>query len=145
MSIRSAAKLSYADTQKVIDGHLLSDTVVAPEHSASALEHDLKALHSLAQHLRTKRLQDGALILNSTSPKFTLDDNGFPVDCEQSVSDQAKELVEEVYFMPSCGIAKLLTNYSSCSLPTLPLRNVLQSTYQNKHYSAGTTHPSTGA
>lgn len=37
-------------------------------------------------------------MLTSGSPKFTLDDNGFPVDCEQATSDEAKELVEEVYF-----------------------------------------------
>ncbi|KIM67938.1 hypothetical protein SCLCIDRAFT_106869 [Scleroderma citrinum Foug A] len=104
--IKSAAKLSYPDAQKVIDGHLLSDVVVTPEHSASAIEHDLKALHCLAQQLRAKRVQGGALMLTSGSPKFTLDDNGFPVDCEQATSDEAKELVEEFMLLTNMAIAQ---------------------------------------
>ncbi|KAL4075813.1 SSD1 protein [Scleroderma citrinum] len=104
--IKSAAKLSYTDAQKVIDGHLLSDVVVTPEHSASAIEHDLKALHSLAQRLRAKRVQDGALMLDSDRPKFTLDDNGFPVDCEQSESNEAKELIEEFMLLTNIAVAQ---------------------------------------
>lgn len=104
--VKSAAKLSYADTQKVIDGHLLSDIVVSPEHSASAIEHDLKVLHTLAQQLRTKRLQDGALLLDSTRLEFTLDDNGSPVDCKQSESNEAKELVEELMLLANIAVAQ---------------------------------------
>lgn len=104
--VKSAAKLSYTEAQKAIDGHLLSDIVVSPEHSASAIEHDLKVLHGLAQQLRTKRLQDGALLLNSNRLKFTLDDNSLPVDCEQSEGNEAKELVEELMLLANFAVAQ---------------------------------------
>jgi len=58
----------------------------------------------LAQQLRAKRVHGGALMLTSGSPKFTLDDNGFPVDCDQATSDEAKELVEEVYLYSDMGL-----------------------------------------
>ncbi|KAI6164911.1 SSD1 protein [Pisolithus thermaeus] len=83
--VKSAAKLSYADTQ--------NDIVVSPEHSASAIEHDLKVLHTLAQQLRTKRLQDGALLLDSTR-------------LGQSESNEAKELVEELMLLANIAVAQ---------------------------------------
>ncbi|KAG6334146.1 hypothetical protein ID866_4934 [Astraeus odoratus] len=104
--IKSAAKLSYTDVQKVIDGHLLSDVVVAPEHSASALEHDVKALYSLSQNLRTKRTQDGALFLNSDRLKFKLDESGLPMDCEQAGHNEANELVEEFMLLTNIAVAQ---------------------------------------
>lgn len=88
-------KLSYAEAQKVIDGHNLGD-VVASEPSALSVEHDVKILNDLAKQLRAKRFQDGAMSLSSTSLKFTLDENGHPVDCEQTENNDANNMVEEV-------------------------------------------------
>ncbi|KAH7887691.1 SSD1 protein [Phlebopus sp. FC_14] len=104
--IKSAAKLSYADAQNIIDGHLLNDTVVVSEHSASAIEHDVKVLHGIAKQLRAKRFQDGALSLSSTRLTFTLDENGLPRDCEQAIHNEANELVEEFMVMTNIAIAQ---------------------------------------
>lgn len=95
-NVRSSAKLSYTDAQKAIDGHILGDLVVAPEHSISAIVHDIKVLNGLAKQLRAVRFQDGAVSLSSKRLKFTLDESGRPVDCEQTENTDANNIVEEV-------------------------------------------------
>ncbi|KAH7926750.1 RNB-domain-containing protein [Leucogyrophana mollusca] len=104
--IKSAAKLSYTDAQKVIDGHLLSEVPVTPEHAASAIEHDIKVLNGLAKQLRARRFQDGALSLSSLRLHFTLDENGLPVDCSQYERADANELVEEFMLLTNISVAQ---------------------------------------
>ena len=41
---RSAAKLSYANAQNVIEGKGLADVTISPEHDAFAIERDIKLL-----------------------------------------------------------------------------------------------------
>jgi protein SSD1 len=96
LNVRSCAKLSYTDAQKAIDGHILGDLVVAPEHSTLAIIHDIKVLNGLAKQLRATRIQDGAVSLSSKRLKFTLDESGRPVDCEQTENTDANNIVEEV-------------------------------------------------
>ncbi|KAF8843134.1 RNB-domain-containing protein [Paxillus ammoniavirescens] len=104
--IKSAAKLSYADAKKAIDGHLLNDLVLAPEHSASAIEYDVRTLHSIAKQLRAKRFQDGALSLTDSRLSFALDENGLPKDCEQYDYTEANEVVEEFMILTSVAVAQ---------------------------------------
>ncbi|KAF9247096.1 SSD1 protein [Melanogaster broomeanus] len=104
--VKSAAKLSYADAQKAIDGHSLSDLVVTPEHSASTIEHDVRALHSIAKQLRSKRFRDGALSLSVSRLSFTLDENGLPTNCEQYDHTEANEVVEELMILTNVAIAQ---------------------------------------
>jgi hypothetical protein len=42
---RSAAKLAYPEAQAVIDGGNLASENVDPQHSANAIEGDIKVLH----------------------------------------------------------------------------------------------------
>lgn len=42
---RSAAKLAYPEAQSVIDGGNLTSDNVDPQHSANAIEGDIKVLH----------------------------------------------------------------------------------------------------
>ena len=94
--VRSSAKLSYTEAQTAIDGHHLGDVMVASEHSALAIEHDVKVLNDLAKQIRAKRFQDGAMGLSSTRLEFTLDEDGHPVDCGQTENNDANIMVEEV-------------------------------------------------
>lgn len=96
MCYRSAAKLTYNNTQDVIEGKPLGDVVVIPEHDASAIEHDIKALNDLAKELRTRRFENGALALESPRLTFKLGADGLPIDCSQYARFDAHELVEEV-------------------------------------------------
>lgn len=94
--IRSSAQLSYANAQDVIDGKILGGVPVGPEHDASAIEHDIRILHDIAQVLRERRFKNGALSVDSPKVAFTLDESGRPIDCDQSSSNDANELVQEV-------------------------------------------------
>ena len=93
--IRSSAQLSYANAQDVIEGKLLG-VPVAPEHDASAIQHDIKTLHEIAQIFRERRFKNGALSADTPKLTFTLDESGSPVDCDQSVFNDANALVQEV-------------------------------------------------
>jgi len=104
--IKSSAKLSYAEAQRAIDGHDLGDVEVASEHCASAIEHDVKILNDLAKQLRVKRFQDGAMGLSSTSLKFTLDEDGRPVDCEQTENTDANNMIEEFMLLTNTAVAQ---------------------------------------
>jgi protein SSD1 len=94
--IRSSAQLSYANAQDVIDGKLLGGVPVAPEHDASAIEHDIKILHEIAQIFKERRFKNGCLSADIPKLSFVLDESGRPIDCDQSVSNDANALVEEV-------------------------------------------------
>ena len=94
--IRSSAQLSYANAQDAIDGKLLGDLIVAPEHDASAIKHDIEILHDIAQVLRGRRFKNGSLSANAPKLTFTLDESGKPIDCDESVFDDANALVQEV-------------------------------------------------
>ncbi|TFY81870.1 hypothetical protein EWM64_g2137 [Hericium alpestre] len=104
--IKSAAKLTYANAQDVIDGKVLGDVPVIPEHDASAVEHDIKVLNDLARLLRARRFQNGALSLESPRLSFTLNDKGMPVDCSQYERVEANELIEEFMLLTNITVAQ---------------------------------------
>ena len=94
--IRSSAQLSYANAQDVIDGKVLGGVPVAPEHDASAIEHDIKILHDIAKVLGERRSKNGALSADTPKLAFTLDESGRPIDCDQLVPNDANSLIREV-------------------------------------------------
>jgi len=94
--IKSSAQLSYANAQDVIDGKVLGGVPVAPEHEASAIEHDIKILHDIATVLKERRFKGGAILTDTPKLAFNLDESGRPTDCDQSVSNDANSLVQEV-------------------------------------------------
>lgn len=87
----------------MIEGQTLGAVPVIPEHDASAIEHDIRILQDLAQHLRRKRFENGALSTGSLKLSFKLDSNSMPVDCWQYERNDARELVEEVglFYLPT--------------------------------------------
>lgn len=93
---RSAGKLSYGIAQDVIEGKVLGDVAIAPEHNASDVAHDITILHSIAQQLRTRRFHAGTLAIESVKLAFKLDANGLPTDCDGYSRYDAHKLVEEV-------------------------------------------------
>ncbi|KZS97962.1 RNB-domain-containing protein [Sistotremastrum niveocremeum HHB9708] len=104
--IRSAAKLSYSHAQAVIDGKSLGDVPVGPEHDASAIERDIKTLFGMADRMRTRRFNNGALTMNSRRLNFNLDETGFPTDCSQYDRDEAHYLIEEFMLLTNVVVAQ---------------------------------------
>jgi protein SSD1 len=106
--IKSSAQLSYTNVQDVIDGKVLGGVPVVPEHDASAIEHDIKILHDIAKDLRERRFKNGALSTETPKMAFSLDESGRPVDCDQSLPNDANSLVQEVCYIDRCiWVAKL--------------------------------------
>ena len=132
--VRSAAKLSYQDAQNVIEGKTLGDVAVAPEHTAADVAHDIKILDDLAQQLRVRRFDAGALASDFPRITFKLDAQGMPIDCSTYERREANDLVEEVCSLlryQHCGL--LMPCCSLCSSPTSPSRNKSQCISLSKH------------
>ncbi|KAF8138706.1 SSD1 protein [Boletus edulis] len=110
--IKSAAKLSYNNAQKAINGQPLTGLPVSSEHDLSAIEEDVRILYSIACQLRAKRLQDGALTLPSSRLSFTLDENGLPMDCAQDDRNDANDLVEEFMLLTNIAVAQRIAHFS---------------------------------
>jgi protein SSD1 len=98
--------LSYQNAQDVIEGKTLGSVPVIPEHNAPDIEHDIKVLHDIAQALRKKRFESGALALGSTRLSFTINDDGLPVDCDQYARYDANILVEEFMLLANISVAQ---------------------------------------
>ena len=88
--------MSYSNVQDVIDGKPLGEVPVIPEHNAGDIAHDIKILDDLAQQLRERRFQNGAISGESLRLSFSLDDNGMPTDCGSYERTEAHNLIEEV-------------------------------------------------
>ncbi|KAJ3513274.1 hypothetical protein NLJ89_g3039 [Agrocybe chaxingu] len=104
--IRSAAKLSYSDAQRAIDGHPLGVVQVDPSHQSSDIEHDIRRMNILAKHLRANRFQSGALSLETPTLSFQLEENGLPVDCGQYERREANTMIEEFMLLTNITVAQ---------------------------------------
>ncbi|QRV72666.1 hypothetical protein RhiJN_00680 [Ceratobasidium sp. AG-Ba] len=104
--IKSAAKLSYPEAQTVIDGGNLSNEHVDPQHSANAIEGDIKILHDLAKQMRERRIENGTLSIQSLRLKFDLDENGAPTDCSDELETAANSLVAEFMILANTAVAQ---------------------------------------
>jgi len=137
---RSAAKLSYQDAQNVIEGRVLGDVTVTPEHNAADIEHDIRNLEGLAKKLRTQRFEKGTLSLESLRLAFVLDENGTPTDCGQYRQTDANSLIKEVRASSLSTFEDLMAVLSSsCCSAILRSLNTLPYTFRNKLYSVVTT------
>ncbi|CAE7079676.1 unnamed protein product [Rhizoctonia solani] len=104
--IKSAAKLSYGEVQAVIDGGNLVSENLDPQHSANAIEGDLKILQNLAKQMRERRIDSGMLSIQSLKLKFDLDESGAPIDCSDEVQAEANHLVAEFMILTNTAVAQ---------------------------------------
>ncbi|RSH85671.1 hypothetical protein EHS25_003812 [Saitozyma podzolica] len=99
----SCGKLSYADAQGVIGGNTLAQAKV--EGLASEVEKDIRALH-----IRTRRIESGAMTSdNKIRVVFSLDE-GKPVDVNAYVRTEANTLVEEFMLLANTSVAQVIAN-----------------------------------
>lgn len=105
--IRSAAKLSYDDAQRVIEGDTLPMTVNAPpEHPPTVIAENIKLLENLASRLRKARFDRGTLSISELKLHFSLDDTGKPIDCDAEEQNEANRLVEEYMLLANLTVAR---------------------------------------
>lgn len=105
--IRSRRRMTYAQALAVLQGGSSGD---------AACDTMLREAHKLAQLLRRKRFESGALNLDMPELRVVTDDRGQPVDVEINASDEAHQLIEEFMLAANETVAHALNAHS---LPAL--------------------------
>jgi ribonuclease R len=91
--IHSNHRFTYEDVQEIIEGQ---------KHP---LSNELITLNNIAKTIRAKRLNNGALNIESSEVRFQLDDKGFPVGTFIKVSKEAHQLIEEFMLLANKHVA----------------------------------------
>lgn len=129
--IRNSCRMAYEDAQRIIDGdesgeslkfHDSELTEVSRESLVVRVVESVKSLFRIAQQLRNKRFDDGALSLNKQKMKFSFDEMNSkvaPRSFELEKTKEANWMVEQfmllanvrvaekiVEFMPECAILR---------------------------------------
>ena len=99
--IRSDYRLTYEQAQDIIDG---KDT--PEEISDKALSSALLTLNGMAEVLRRKRMEAGAMDLEQDEVRFRLDENNQPVDVFFVEPMPANHLIEEFMLLANRTIAE---------------------------------------
>lgn len=114
--IRSCVKLSYNDAQKCIDAQDAGDLTPAiahldslsPEQSARDICGDILNLNALAQRMRGRRFDTGALRLSRLRLHFELGADGYPVDAHPYYIKESNQLIEEFMLLANMSVAKFI-------------------------------------
>jgi ribonuclease R len=96
--IRSRFRLTYQEAQEVIDGKL-------PRAELKAVTEPLQTLRGLAKVLRQKRSTRGSLDFDLPEAIVELDDEGFPIDIQESVRLDSMRLIEEFMLLANETVA----------------------------------------
>ena len=91
--IHSNHRFTYEDVQEIIEGK---------DHH---LSNELNTLNNIAKKVRSKRLNKGALNIESSEVRFQLDDKGFPIGTFIKVSKDAHQLIEEFMLLANKYVA----------------------------------------
>lgn len=105
--IKSCAQLAYSDAQCVIDdGSLPAEKEIQRGHDRKRVAEDIKILHDLAQIMRRRRFDEGALSVENVKLNFRLDDNGLPADASAAQGREANHLIEEFMLTANTAVSQ---------------------------------------
>lgn len=108
--IHSRARLSYEQAQDIIDGK------PAPKDSEPTLAGSVKEAWKMASLLRKNRFENGALDLEMSEIKITLDEEGRACDAVPVIHTESHQLIEECMLIANQAVAKLLRERSKPSI-----------------------------
>ncbi len=91
--IHSNHRFTYEDVQEIIEGQ---------KHS---LSNELITLNNMAKTIRSKRLNNGALNIESSEVRFQLNEKGFPIGTFIKISKEAHQLIEEFMLLANKYVA----------------------------------------
>lgn len=94
--ILSNRRFTYAEAQERI------------ESGNGDLAEEVLVLDKIAKALRKKRINNGALEIETEETKFKLDENGHPVEVYQKVSLDANKLIEELMLLANKRVAEFM-------------------------------------
>jgi ribonuclease R len=91
--IHSNHRFTYEEVQEIIEG------------KKNTFSKEINVLNSLAKIIRSKRLDTGALNIESSEVKFQLDEKGNPIGTYIKVSQEAHQLIEEFMLLANKHVA----------------------------------------
>ena len=91
--IHSNHRFTYEQAQEIIEG---------ADHEFS---NEINILNNIAKIVRQKRLNNGALDIESSEVKFQINEEGFPVGTYLKVSKEAHQLIEEFMLLANKHVA----------------------------------------
>ncbi|MBX7094378.1 MAG: ribonuclease R [Flavobacteriales bacterium] len=92
--IHSNRRFTYEEAQAIIEG------------GEGDLKEEILLLDKMAKIVREKRMQNGALGLESIEVKFRLDEKGKPIGVYTKISKDANKLIEEFMLLANKAVAK---------------------------------------
>ena len=101
---RSKARLVYDDVNTLFDG----DEAVHARYEAACpgLCGALRQMRTLAQKIRVRRENDGAIDFDTSEPRFVLDEQGEPVQIIKRERGEAEMMIEDFMLTANSGVAK---------------------------------------
>ncbi|MFW5996451.1 MAG: ribonuclease R [Lentisphaeria bacterium] len=106
--IRSRKRLNYQQALRIIEADAESAGDKAGVEVSKELIGKIKQCHQIAQKLREKRSNEGALLMELPEVKFKFDENGRIADVEPVKSDAAHQLIEELMLLANENVARFL-------------------------------------
>ena len=94
--IHSNRRFTYEEAQEIIEGN------------DGDFKGEILTLDKIAKILRKKRLNNGALSIESEEMRFVLDDEGVPVDIIIKTSKDAHKLIEEFMLLANRKVAEFI-------------------------------------
>lgn len=92
--INSDRRFSYEEVQEII------------ERGSGEYFDEIKVLNDLAQSMRAKRFQSGAIDFQQAEVRFRLDENGKPLSVYFSESNESHQLIEEFMLLANRTVAE---------------------------------------
>lgn len=94
--IYSDHRFSYEEAQEIIEGKDIDDTFGEP----------ILTMDHIAKVMRSQRMKNGALEIESKETRFRLDDKGHPVEVFVKESKDANKLIEEYMLLANISVAE---------------------------------------
>lgn len=96
--IHSDHRFTYEDVQEII------------EKGEGLYVDEIMLLHSIAQRIRKKRFENGAISFSSQEVRFKLDDQGKPIGIVVKESKESHQLIEEFMLLANRIVATVVSN-----------------------------------
>lgn len=110
--INSDRRFTYEEAQDMIDGK-----------AEGEYKDEVLMLNKLAQHLRNKRFENGALDFDRVEVRFEIDETGKPISVFFKESKEANKLIEEFMLLANRTVAEKIGRVVKGAKPkTLPYR-----------------------
>eukprot|EP00818_Percolomonas_sp_WS_P004726 CAMPEP_0117456698 /NCGR_PEP_ID=MMETSP0759-20121206/12011_1 /TAXON_ID=63605 /ORGANISM="Percolomonas cosmopolitus, Strain WS" /LENGTH=1806 /DNA_ID=CAMNT_0005250045 /DNA_START=283 /DNA_END=5703 /DNA_ORIENTATION=- len=90
----SCCRLDYDTVQDIIEGADKDITVSAP-HTKECIVNDVHVMNKIAQNLKERRRNSGAVSLGSSDLDFKLDESGYPIGVNRPEHNESHQLIEE--------------------------------------------------